>query len=335
MRFPSGQFLIPARGARLKGVGLWKETKYGQVFVRPNKPAGPPKTPLQADTIDTLYWATQIAPLMDTYQQQFSRELSEVTQLAARDFLFIALFQRVGTFIEPTGVKWFSLASMQDVSLTLDSLGQFAGMLLFRGEQMWESLAIGNPGQVLQVDSEGFPFWADPPSGGGGGYVAAMSTAFFASTEAAATVGQVFQAAEALTITSLSAFINGSSAWRGRPVVALVHMSGSNAVVDAVGTGSAKGVNVPSLQGWTVLPLTAPFSVPAGALFYIGIQRTDGTGSTVNGTYWNGAGINAVPIPATFMSWGEKTSTTLNVGDTIDTLSGNTTVLCLGVAYGN
>lgn len=167
VRIPPGNFLVPARGAIIKDLGVWK-TRRGQPVFQKMPPKQPvPRTFAEKVNRDTFAYSAQVAPLMDAYQQQFARELAKITQLLPRDFLFIALFGRVGTFVRSDGTKIYSMAAMQDVSVTLDAIAQLKGQIMVRGETWWEGVPSGAPGQVLKVQPDGSIAWSD--GGGSGG----------------------------------------------------------------------------------------------------------------------------------------------------------------------
>lgn len=52
--------------------------------------------------------------------------------------------------------------SLTLVSDWLDILGSEPGSILYRDTDGWRVLPPGNPGQVLEVNSENLPEWVDP-----------------------------------------------------------------------------------------------------------------------------------------------------------------------------
>jgi len=62
---------------------------------------------------------------------------------------------------KPDGTKYFSEVFMQEVSLSLDSIGQTFGDILVRAGDFWIALPLGNEADVLTIPGPGeLPAWA-------------------------------------------------------------------------------------------------------------------------------------------------------------------------------
>lgn len=163
--------MIPGRGVSLPGVGIWKERNGKTVFQKWPRKQAVARTPDEAANRHRLDVATQIVPYMDAYQQDFARQVSEITQLAVRDLLYVSLFGRLGYLVNVNGKMVFSMAAMQDVSRTLDAIYQLKNGILVRGETYWQGLAPGAAGRVLTVQLDGSLGWNElAPSGVSEGY---------------------------------------------------------------------------------------------------------------------------------------------------------------------
>jgi hypothetical protein len=120
-----------------------------------------PRTKAEGDNRTLLAKAARFTAYMSSGAQTFARELAKESKLLPRDFLMIALFNRIGYPIFSDGRKVYSMAAMTDVSNLLDAIGQVEGDLMFRGPVWWERLPIGEALQVLSIDADGHFYWAD------------------------------------------------------------------------------------------------------------------------------------------------------------------------------
>lgn len=167
MRLPPDGFFIPRRGAAMRGLGAWYWQGDKLYFRRQTKPRPKAASTAEAFNRDAFYWSTQVVKYMDGYQRDFALRLSQKTQLAAQDFLYIALWGRIGHMVRRDGRKVYSLAALQDVSSLLDTVFQLKNGILVRGETWWEGIAAGTPAQVLTINPDGTLGWADAAGGGG------------------------------------------------------------------------------------------------------------------------------------------------------------------------
>lgn len=126
----------------------------------------PPKTVEQMEFFRQVQWAFKYT---DPEIQIAYREAVAGTPLLPRDLFLMAASGRMIDFYLPDDTRIFSMAQVQDVSNSLDAIGQSAGQMLIRGPARWEPLEPGPIGYVLSsLGPDELPAWA-PPSGGGGG----------------------------------------------------------------------------------------------------------------------------------------------------------------------
>lgn len=170
VKLPPGTIGVPPRGMALRGDVYIRPHAGGFIVTTWPKKRPTPRNAKEADARSMLQVATIASLYMDAHQTLFSRELSKRTGLAPRDHLMMALFNRVGHWTLRDGRKLYSMASIQDVSALLDTLGQVPGDILVRGKDWWYRLPPGNPGDVLTVDPDGMLTWLPASGGGGGGW---------------------------------------------------------------------------------------------------------------------------------------------------------------------
>jgi len=278
VRLPPNSFLVPGRGAGIKGLGVWQWRNGSLYFSRWPRKQPTARTPAEAFNRETFYFSTQIVKIMDGYQLDFSRFLASQSQLAAQDFLYIALFGRIGHMVRRDGKVVYSMAAMQDVSKTLDAIWQLKGGILVRGETWWEGLAPGVAGQVLTMLSADDMGWQTPSAPSGTLlYAQPVFTSFLASTDAFATQGIIYDTARDLTVASILAYMAPGAGTTYKPVVGLCSLAAGNYTLTSVSTGSAvAGVGV-GADGWTQLDLSSPLAVPAGSHLFVGAVKSNGT----------------------------------------------------------
>lgn len=176
---------LPAYGGR-----ALTYVRRGQVIQQ----AWPPKQSAStlAKTADQREWfrqANKLAKYAAPSDMVLAREVTAGTPLMPRDILLAAMAGRLWSWRSDDGGVWYSMAAQQDVSQSLDALGQVEGDLLVRFADQWSVInpAFGSlilrdtegyaelpPGQVGQVlTSQGenlLPAWQDPGGGSGGVY---------------------------------------------------------------------------------------------------------------------------------------------------------------------
>jgi hypothetical protein len=278
VRLPPNSFLVPGRGAGIKGLGVWQWRNGSLYFSRWPRKQPTARTPAEAFNRETLYFSTQIVKIMDSYQIDFSRWLASQSQLAAQDFLYIALFGRIGHMVRRDGKVVYSMAAMQDVSKTLDAIWQLKGGLLMRGDPWWEGLPAGLDGQVLTMQDNGLFAWEFPAAPA---TITQQSqpvfTSFTASTDAFATQGTIYSVQHALNIDRLMLYAAPSAGNLYKGVVGLCSLSAGNYTLTSVVSGTPVQGQIPGADGWTQLDLPSSLAVSPGDNVFIGATRTNGT----------------------------------------------------------
>lgn len=141
----------------------------GQVIVAP----WPRKrTKAEVDKVrGQMEWFRQANLLAKYAAAKEQAEAIRVTKGSAfypRDLMLKCMAGRAWAVITAEGKVLYPVAAQQDVSRSLDVLGQVIGSLLYRGEQIWQELDPGTDGQVLAYDEANKrPMWIDAPSSGG------------------------------------------------------------------------------------------------------------------------------------------------------------------------
>lgn len=289
MKFPPGQTLVPRRGASLRGIGIWKENKrYGQVFQKHPK-RQPAVSEAERLNRETLGAAARIAGVMSAEQQQLSREIAAISQLAERDFLIIQLFTRAFYIIMPNGKRVYSMASLQDTSQLLDVLSQTPGSLLFKGPDWWTGLLIGTPGQVLTAGAGGLPEWAAGASGGGPPdrflsppYLNCFNGGNF-NRDNPAFLGIVPTQNQALTGLKVMC----KAANTGCVLVSSIYQADASGNLSG-GTLLSQSAAIQTAVGLMTLPFAAPVNVTAGQSYWIGLLSHGGSANPQFMTTQNG-----------------------------------------------
>lgn len=126
------------------------------------------KKQVQLDQMERFRQAQWAAKMSSARQQVAAAEATAGTALLPRDVQVMAMYGRAFTWLDSdTGQRVYSMASRQDVSLSLDALGDLPGDVLVRGAESWLVVSPGAPGLVLTSNQPGLaPSW-QAPSGGG------------------------------------------------------------------------------------------------------------------------------------------------------------------------
>jgi len=90
-------------------------------------------------------------------QAQMQRD-TKGTIWMPRDIFIAAARGRAWLLTDPDGRSYYPMAYVEDVSDSLDAIGQLPGMMLFRGTDLWIPIQPGSPGDSLKYVSD-----ADPP----------------------------------------------------------------------------------------------------------------------------------------------------------------------------
>jgi hypothetical protein len=168
-KIPPGNSINPGRGVSIRG-RFYTTYENGQVVVKKWPRRQPTaRTPEEQANRELLAKAARFTAYMSSGAQTFARDLASSSKLLPRDFLMIALFNRIGYLIMRDGRKVYGMPSIIDVSNLLDAIAQVEGDLMFRGEDLWARLPIGVLNDVLTVGPDGLPIWSaapPPPSSG-------------------------------------------------------------------------------------------------------------------------------------------------------------------------
>lgn len=272
--------MFPGRGVSLRGLGYSRWIKGQLYWSKWPRSQKAPRTAREKDTRDLFAVASRVTLYMSAAEQAFARDLAKESKLLPRDFLMIALFNRVGTIVRRDGSKVFSVPAMQDVSGLLDALWQLKGGILIRDETWWTGLPAGQPFDVLRMSPEGLPEWASGGGGDGGG-VPFMQPPLLKPTAAGATINPGFfnglpiWPTSATVLTGLDFYATAAGA--GRQVVAGVYQ-GSGLTMSGttlMGQSTAQAV----VTGKNHVPFTAPVNLAADQFAWLGILVISGSGN--------------------------------------------------------
>jgi len=127
------------------------------------KKRGPPRSAAQRFWVDWFTQANRLAHYVDGMAQVRAIEMTKLSGMYPRDVLLKAMRGRLYSLVDQNGWKWFSMAAIQDISDTLDILGQTVGDVLVRATDRWRPPPTGNVGEVLTHAGPGAPpGWATP-----------------------------------------------------------------------------------------------------------------------------------------------------------------------------
>ena len=111
---------------------------------------------------------------MDPEQIHVAKKLTQHYPVMWRDYLMLNLAGRFGVLQLEDGRQIHSLSEQQDVSDSLDAIGQAHGDILFRSSAGWRVLAPGAAGRALTTQGPGAdPLWT--PSAGAWSLVEAQT----------------------------------------------------------------------------------------------------------------------------------------------------------------
>lgn len=122
------------------------------------------------------FWSRWLKAITYVYRYQPAEvqfQLQRATQGTVwmpRDIFISSARGRAFALTDQYGRKYFPMPYVVDVSESLDTVGQFEGMMMFRGTDLWSPIPIGPSGHVL-TSLDGYPQWQPPASGGGTGYL--------------------------------------------------------------------------------------------------------------------------------------------------------------------
>lgn len=179
-----------------------------------------------------------------------------------------------------------------DIQFLLDTIGSTTGDILYRNASDWVVLAPGSNGKVLTL-AAGLPSWATPAAPALSTIGMPFNGQIRPNTAAAVTnnvlsgTGLLLQSGQ--IITSLQ--IIGQAASATTTITPAIYDMPANIPTNLLSSGPvATGI----VKGLNTFPLTTPYTVPATALYALGLQTKVvgwNQGST-NGTIW-GWRVNA------------------------------------------
>lgn len=279
-KIPPSNFLMPGRGVSLNGVFYTRRTRKGFSVVKWPRKQPTPATALQADRQKLIALAARVTTYMTPQEQDFARKVAAVTKLLPRDFLMLALFQRIGTFIGRDGKKRYSVAAMQDVSDLLDALWQLKGGILVRDETWWTGLPAGVSGDLLQMGPDGLPIWS-PAAGGGSGAGEFMAAFALRPQSAPATIGAgnficnpIFPADD-VTLSGINVMVAATGS--GRKLVGGLYSDVAGTMTG--GTLLAKSAGQVATTGLNQLTFQTPVDLNKNTFYWFGLAVYDGSGN--------------------------------------------------------
>ena len=153
------------------------DTVRGVVRIRAwPKKRGPPKSENQKFWVDWFTQANLLAKYADPIQQVRAMEMTKGSGLYPRDVLLMAMRGSLYWWADATGWKWFSMASIQGISDSLDVLAQTVGSVLVRATDRWRTPTPGVINDVLTLKgTPAIPEWV-AAAGGGVAFGAALVT---------------------------------------------------------------------------------------------------------------------------------------------------------------
>ncbi len=144
------------------------DTVRGVIRVRKwPKKRGTPKSPKQRFWNDWFSQANKLAKYADPMSQVRAIEMTKGTGQYPRDVLLMAMRGSLYYWADATGWKWFSVASIQGLSDSLDILAQTVGSVLVRATDRWRTPTPGILNDLLTLKGSPLvPVWASPAGGG-------------------------------------------------------------------------------------------------------------------------------------------------------------------------
>lgn len=130
------------------------------------KPRPGPRHPTNEFWTAWLKAATYLYRYQPASVQWELQQATKGTVYMPRDLFISAARGRAFLLQDELGRKYYPMAFRQDVSDSLDAIGQFPGMMLYRGENLWLPIQPGSPGTFLQyIDDASAPEWTATPNG--------------------------------------------------------------------------------------------------------------------------------------------------------------------------
>lgn len=129
---------------------------------------------ISKSTKEALKWGSLWLKIMNVFWnyspmivRKSMEKLSQKSKIPARDWFMSFQQGHVFSYIIDDRTEVFSMYTRDKYSRSLDVFGQGTGSILYREEDVWRTLPIGNEGEVLSV-LNGRPSWIASQSGTGG-----------------------------------------------------------------------------------------------------------------------------------------------------------------------
>lgn len=228
---------------------------------------------------ERLAWFTEAAKAvryMDAAQIVFAKNLTRGYAIMWRDFLMQGLAGRFGVLVMEDGSELHSLAERDDVSDALDLIGLGQGVILVRGELLWEVITPSVAGTILTSQgTETPPSFQVPPVG-----LAPSNTCQNApgpvSNAGNASLGVLFQALIPLRLRTFWCYFHWVA---GASYKITVWKISGVTLLNKIGTSNIFGTPIEGVaNAW--LPLTADAVVSTFDEIAIFLTRTDDLPST-------------------------------------------------------
>lgn len=315
-------------GASLKGTfyqyrrgGRWVTAKWP-------KKRGPPRSAAQKQAQDDFSEVCKAIKRTAASIQNFHRLNAKGTPMLPRDTLMAAYYGNGPNVTYYDGRVIKPMANKLLASTVLDAIGWSKGDILIRGDDYWNVLPKGKPGQIIRCDPiTGDIGWTDMvDAGGSGGYQIFNRTGQM--TDLVKFKGIRFTPVEEMRLRMIffrGDFISGQvvdldivAIDANRKITALMYHE------SAVATGNGKQQEITHL-------FEEPIILPARQTVAI-VLSPQGGSATQSCLMWYSSAVNAqVPIIDTFQR-AQVAVTTLAVGTTFDATAGNPGSLTLGFA---
>lgn len=306
-------------GPSLRGLFYAYQTEQGFKVTSWPKKRGKPKTPEQAQAQALFKQACQALKRMPAPFLNYAREQAKGTPMLPRDYLMAAGYGRGRTLKLPNGERRYWMATRVDMSMLMDNIGDQEGMLLYRGpNDLWLGLAIGEPGQVLQVSDDQLPQWADPTGGGGGGWRWATPTSL--SSRAFNTKGVYFNPMFDGHIDRIG-FTHDFDIGQNILVSVLAITTGATGTVtEVLYQEPFAGTFTGNPQESLVIPAD-PIPVVGGQRIAVCVSTTGQSGTYATRLFAATSFVNSFPIGSA-VGYAELTNAAPSLGSVLTTISG-------------
>lgn len=282
------------------------------------KKRGKPRSQVQALTQTVFKAVCDAIKHTAAEVQTFHRENAKGTPMLPRDTLMAALYGNGPTITYYSGKVIKPMANRLLASTVLDAMAWAPGSLLFRGEEYWEAIPPGAPGQILvSGGATEAPYWG---SGGaaGSGPTYTMAMPGTNSTSAYCLKGNVFQPVDGLTLAAVyvpTQALNGDV-----QSVTVVLLDAANLVtaIPRVVPAALVGNGVDRLVRVDIDP---PLRVSDGQKFGV-LVKTEGKAANFATRIKNGAvnGLNWPMSPG--FGYVMMTKNTIAIGDVLSVTAG-------------